>query len=227
MDAHDLRRRLHFEIRNRNFTSISRDGHTRSPQKVALRNQKSQLYQHFARWTHTISAEGCTSKSEIATFPAFRAMDTHDLRRRLHFEIRNRNFTSISRDGHTRSPQKVALRNQKSQLYQHFARWTHTISAEGCTSQSEIATLPAFRAMDTHDPRKGMRFEAKKTRLHQHAHSTRTISAEGSHVETMLQKYCACHEIMSRGHTKCRAGHAKASPSSSSKNATSLRNRAL
>ena len=36
-------------------------------------------------------------KSEIATLPAFRAMDTHDLRRGLHFEIRNRNFTRIPR----------------------------------------------------------------------------------------------------------------------------------
>ena len=55
--------------------------------------------------------------------------------------------------------------------------------------------------------------------------STRTtISAEGSHFEAMLQKYCACHEIMSRGHTKCCTGYAKASASSSSKNATPLRN---
>ena len=204
MDTHDLCRGLHFEIRNRNFTGIPRDGrtlrseiatlpaflrwrHARSPQKVALRNQKSQLYHHFARWIHTIFAEVCTSKSEIATLPAFRAMDahsaqksqlylhscngvTHDLRRRLHFEIRNRNFTIILRDGYTRSLQRFALRNQKSQLYRHSARWTHTplrnrnftcipametrtISAGGCTSKSETATLPAFRAIDTHDLR--------------------------------------------------------------------------
>ena len=158
------------------YHGISGDGHARSLQTVALRTQKSQLCQHFARWTRTISAEGCTSKSEIATLPASRAMDTHDLRRRLHFEIRNRNFTCIPCHRHARSLQTVALRNQKSQLCLHSVQ------------------------------------------------STRTISAEGSHVETMLQKYCACHEIMSRGHTKCCTGHAKASPSSSSKNATPLRN---
>ena len=119
------------------------------------------------------SLSDCTN----ATLPAFRAMHTHDLRRGLHFEINNHNFTSISRDGHARSPQRVALRNQKSQLYQHFARWTRTIpaegctskpknatllylhfvpttrtiSAEGCTSKSKNATLPAFHALDTHD----------------------------------------------------------------------------
>ena len=176
MDTHHLRRGSHLEIRNRNFTSISSDGHAGSPQRVALRNQKSQLYQHFARWTRTISAEGHTWKSEIATLPAFRAMDTHDLRRRLHFETKKRNFTCIPRTRHARSPQKVALRSQKMQFHLHSA------------------------------------------------HSTRTISAEGSHFENMFQKYCACHEIMSRGHTKCCTGHAKASPSSSSKNATRLRN---
>ena len=132
------------------------------------------------------------------------------------YEIRNRNFTSISRDGHARSPQRVALRNPKSQFHLHSAHSTRTISAEGCTSKSKKRNFtciprtrharpqrvalrnqkngisPAFRALDTHD------------------------LAEGSHFETMLQKYCACHEIMSRGHTKCCTGHANASSSSSS-----------
>ena len=68
----------------------------------------------------------------------------------------------------------------------------HTISAKGCTSKSENATLPG---------------------------STPTISAKGLSFETMLQKYCACQESISRGHTKCCTGHGKASSSSSSKNA--------
>ena len=133
-------RRLPSRLHKRNFISIPRDGHAPSPQRVTLGNQKSQLYQHFARWTRTISAEGCTSKSEIATLPAFRAMDTHDLRTvrtGRHFEIRNRIFTNILRDGHTRSPQRVALRNQKSQFHLHSAHSTRTISAEGCTSNSK------------------------------------------------------------------------------------------
>ena len=109
MNTHDLRRRMRFEIRNRNFTSIARDGHAWSPQKVARRNQKSQLYQHFAHSTRTISAESCTSKSEIATLPAFGALDTQDLRRELHFEIRNRNFTSIPRTRLARFSQGVHI----------------------------------------------------------------------------------------------------------------------
>ena len=43
----------------------------------------------------------------------------------------------------------------------------------------------------------------------------------------MFRKYCACHEIMTRGHTKCCTGHANCSSSSSFKNVTLLRNRAL
>ena len=108
-DTHDLRRRLHFEIRNRNFTCIPRTRHARSPQKVALRNPKSQFHLHSAHSTRTISAEGCTSKSKNAISPAFRALDTHDLRRGLHFEIQKRNFTCISRTRHARSPQRVHI----------------------------------------------------------------------------------------------------------------------
>ena len=109
-------------------------------------------------------AKGHTWKLEIATLPAFRAMDTHDHHRGLHFEIRNRNFTSISRDGHGRSPQRVALRIQKNlnQLDQRFVRWTRTTSTEGRASKSEIATLPAFCAMDAHDCRRRLQFETEK-----------------------------------------------------------------
>ena len=62
--------------------------------------------------------------------------------RRSSLRIQKRNFTRSPRDGH-------ALGNQNTQLYQHFARWTRTISAKGCTSKSENTTLPAFRAIDT------------------------------------------------------------------------------
>ena len=98
-------------------------------------------------------------KSEIAIFQAFRAVDTHDLRRGLHFEIRNRNFTCIPRTRHARSPQRVALRSPKTQFHLHSAHSTRTISAKGCTSKSKNAISPAFRALDTHDLRRGLHFE--------------------------------------------------------------------
>ena len=128
------RARSLYEIRNRNFPSISSGGHARSPQKVALRNPKSQFHLHSAHSTRTISAEGCTSKPKKAISPAFHALDTHDLRRGLHFEI------------------------QKTQFHLHSAHSTRTISAEGCTSKSKNAISPAFRALDTHDLRRGFTF---------------------------------------------------------------------
>ena len=85
-----------------------------------------------------------STQSENATLPVPCAMDTRDLRRGLCLEIRKRNFTSIPCDRHAQSPHKVALGNQKMQLYQHSVRWTRTIFAEGCAWKSESATLPAF-----------------------------------------------------------------------------------
>ena len=40
----------------------------------------------------------------------------------------------------------------------HSKRSTRTISAKGCTSKLKSATLPAFRALDTHDLRRGFTF---------------------------------------------------------------------
>ena len=117
-----------------------------------------------------ISLSGCLQQDPVG--PLVPPVQDLSFRiRRLPSRLHKRNFTSVP------SPQRVTLGNQKLQLYQHFARWMHTISAEGCTSKSEITTLPAFRAL-------------------------------------CFRMYCACREIMSRGHTKCCIGHAEASPSS-------------
>ena len=75
----------------------------------SCRTTCARLYQHFVRWTRTISADGCTSKPKKAISPAFRALDTYDLRRGLHFEIKKRNFTCIPRTRHARSPQRVHI----------------------------------------------------------------------------------------------------------------------
>ena len=113
--------------------------------------------------------------------------------RRLGSKLHKRNFTSIPRDRHAPSPQKVTHGNQKSQLYQHFARWTRTISAEGCTMKSEIATYQPFARWTRTISAEGCTSKSKFATL------PAFRAAEGSHFETMLQKYCACHQIMSRG----------------------------
>ena len=89
---------------------------------------------HFARSTRTISAEGCAGTGQIALSPAFRALDTHDLRRGLRTHGTNRALACISRARHARSPQRVARAWDKSHSGLHFAHSTRTISAEGCAS---------------------------------------------------------------------------------------------
>ena len=89
---------------------------------------------HFARSTRTISAEGCAGTGQIALSPAFRALNTHDLRRGLRAHGTNRTLACISRTRHARSPQRVARAWDKSHSRLHFAHSTRTISAEGCAS---------------------------------------------------------------------------------------------
>ena len=120
---------------------------------------------HFAHSTRTISAEGCAGQTQIALSPALCALDTHDLRRGLRRTDTNRTLACTSRTRHARSPQRVAPDRVKSHSRLHFAHSTRTISAEtrttsaeGWAGQTQIALSPAFRALDTHDLRRGLRF---------------------------------------------------------------------
>ena len=205
LDTHDLRKGLPATGTNRTLACISRSRHARSPQKVAPDRVKSHSRLHFAHSTRTISAEGCAGPGQIALSPAFRALDTHDLRRELRRTASNRTLACISRTRHARSPQRVVPRpgqialspafraldthdlrrrlrrtgsnrtlacisrtrharspqrvapdRVKSHSRLHFAHSTRTISAEGCAGPRQIALSPAFRALDTHDLRRGL-----------------------------------------------------------------------
>ena len=94
--------------------------------------------------------------------PAFRALDTHGLRRGLRGHRTNRTLACISRTRHARSPQRVARAWDKSRSRLHFAHSTRTISAEGCARMGQIALSPAFRTLDTHDLCRGLRVKSPK-----------------------------------------------------------------
>ena len=184
LDTHDLRRglraqpanrtlRLHFAHSTRTISAegcarsrqirtlacISRTRHARSPQRVARTAGKSHSRLHFAHSTRTISAEGCARSRQIALSPAFRALDTHDLRRGLRGHPAHRTLACISRTRHARSPQRVARAPGTSHSRLHFAHSTRTISAEGCAGTPGTShSRPAFRALDTHDLRRGLHF---------------------------------------------------------------------
>ena len=158
LDTHDLRRGLRAHRTNRTLTCISRTRHARSPQRVARAPGESHSRLHFAHSTRAISAEGCAGTRQIAFSPAFRALDIHDLRRGLRGHPANRTLACISRTRHARSPQRVAPTPDKSHSRLHFAHSTRTISAEGYAHTGQIALSPAFRALDTHDLRRGLHF---------------------------------------------------------------------
>ena len=103
---------------------------------------------------------------QIALPPAFRALDTHDLRRGLRAHGTNRTLACISRTRHARSPQRV------------------------CARMGQIALSPAFRTLDTHDLRRGLRVKSPKrafrTRLPQKL--TRQSLQNERFVRDFLQK---------------------------------------
>ena len=158
LDTHNLRRGLHAHRTNCTLACISRTRHARSPQRVARAAGKSHSRLHFAHSTRPISAKGCARSRLIALSPAFRALDTHDLRRRLRADPAHRTLACNSRTRHARSPQRVARGPGASHSRLHFAHSTRTISAEGCAGSRQIALSPAFRALDTHDLRRGLHF---------------------------------------------------------------------
>ena len=57
----------------------------------------------------------------------------------------------------SRSPQRVAPDTAKTPSHLHFAPSTRAISAEGCAGHGKNAISSAFRALDTHDLRRGLR----------------------------------------------------------------------
>ena len=117
---------------DRTLACVSCTRHARSPQRVAGAQDKSHSCLHFTYSTRTISAQSCAHMGHIALSPAFRALNTHDLRRGLPAHVTHRTLACISRTRHARSPQRVAHAQNPSHSRLHFARSTRTISAEGC-----------------------------------------------------------------------------------------------
>ena len=177
LDTHDLPRGLRGTKQKRNLTCISRPRHARSPQKVARDQAKTQSHLHFAPSTRTISANGCVGPSKNAISPAFRALDTHNLRRRLRAINQKCNLSCVSRP-HTHDLRR-GLRMDKSitQSHLHLAPLTRAVYAEGCAGPKKCNLTCISGPRHARSPQKVARDQAKtQFRLH-FAPSTRTISA--------------------------------------------------
>ena len=157
---------------------------TRLPPKVKRQVSKTSV-------AYETSSKSGARPIQNALSPAFPALDTHDVRRGLRRTGPKRTLACVSRPRHARSP-RVAPDRAKTH--------THDLR-RGLPRTGQIALLPAFRALDTRDPRRELsRTGTNRTlacilrtrspqrvahdrdkshsRLH-FAHSTRTIPAEG------------------------------------------------
>ena len=199
LDMRDLCRGWRGQRTNRTLACISRTRHARSPQRVARAWDKSHSRLHFAHSTRAISAEGCARMGQIALWPAFRTLDTHDLRRGSRVKSPKRAFR-------TRHPQKLtrqSLQNerfvrdffQKSSGNTHRSTHTHTHTSrspakqfrDSSPSKQHPLTRQSQCDSDIHlyhnsQPRDSL---APATNLSASTRLTRT-------------KYCACHEMSPR-----------------------------
>ena len=155
IDTHDLPKWFLGHRQNRKFKTVSCDRYARSYERVAPSTAKSQFYYSFVRSIRTILRKGCTQHRKIAILPQFRAIDTHDLTKGFIEQRQDRNFTTVSRDRHARSYERVHRAKAKSQFYYSFVRSTRTILRKGSSGSGKIAILLQFRAIDTHDLTKG------------------------------------------------------------------------
>ena len=126
---------------------------------------KCRFYYSFARSTRTILRKGCTQHRQIAILLQFRAIDTSDLTNGLHPAPQDRNFTTVSRDRHVRSYERVAPSTARSQFYYSFARSTRTILRKGRSVNSKMSILLQFRAIDTYDLTKGFIQQVKNHQI--------------------------------------------------------------
>ena len=128
---------------NLNFTTVSRDRHVRSYERVHPAGTKSSNYYSFSRSTRTILRKGCAQHRKIVILPQFRAIDAYDLTKGFIGQVKNRQIPPVSRDRHVRSYERVARAPARAQFYYSFVRSTRTILREGCISASIFRTMAA------------------------------------------------------------------------------------
>ena len=196
LDTHDLRRGLRGHRTNRTLACVSRTRHARSPQRVVRAPDKSHSRLHFAHSTRTISPEGCARMGQIALSPAFRALDTRDLRRGLRAHGTNRTLACISHTRHARSPQRVARQVSKTSVSYETSSKTHAsksakrafrtrlppkVKRKHPSEHTHHAALPSSFAIPA----------PNNIRSHANPNVTATFTSTTTHNLTIP---CACHE---------------------------------
>ena len=177
---------------------ISRARHARSPQRVARAPDKSHSRLQFAHSTRTISADGCARMGQIALSPAFRALDTHDLRRGLRAHGTNRTLACISHSRHARSPQSVARQVSKTSVSYETSSKTHTSKSAKRAFRTRLPPKVKRKHPSEHTHHAALpssfAIPAPPNNIRSHAinpNVTATFTSTTTHNLTIL---CACHE---------------------------------
>ena len=134
---------------------------------------------------------------QIALSPAFRALDTHDLRRGLRAHGTNRTLACISHTRHARSPQRVARQVSKTSVSYETSSKTHTsksakrafrtrlppkVKRKHPSEHTHHAALPSSFAIPA---------PPNNIRSHANPNVTATFTSTTTHNLTIP---CACHE---------------------------------
>ena len=203
LDARDLRRGLRGHRTNRTLACISRARRARSPQRVVRAPDKAHSRPHFAHSTRTISAEGCARVGQIALSPAFRALDTRDLRRGLRAHGTNHTLACISHTRHARSPQRVARQVSKTSVSFETSSKTHTSKSAKRAFRTRLPPKVKRKHPSEHTHHAALpssfAFPAPPNNIRSHANPnvTATLTSTATH---NLTNPCACHESF-RVHT--------------------------
>ena len=157
---------------------------------------------------------------QIALSPAFRALDTHDLRRGLRAHGTNRTLACIWCTRHARSPQRVARQVSKTSVSYETSSKTHTsksakrafrtrlppkVKRKHPSEHTHHAALPSSFAIPA---------PPNNIRSHANPNKTATFTSTTTHNLTIpcachesspstrltRTKYCACHEMSPPSH---------------------------
>ena len=210
---------FHLHRTNRTLACISRTQHARSPQRVARAWDKSHSRLHFAHSTRTISAEGCARMGQIALSPAFRALDTHDLRRGLRAHGTNRTLACIWCTRRARSPQRVARQVSKTSVSYETSSKTHTSKSAKRAFRTRLPPKvkrkhPSEHTHITQPCQAVSRFQLLQTtsahtpipmgQRHSPQLTTSRFPAPATNLSPSTRltrtKYCACHEMSPPSH---------------------------
>ena len=138
-----------------------------------------------------------SSTGQIAHSPAFRALNTHDLRRGLRAHGTNRTLACISRTRHARSPQRVARQVSKTSVSYETSSKTHASKSAKRAFRTRLppkvkrkhpwehthhAALPSSFAIPA---------PPNNIRSHANPNGTATFTSTTTHNLTIP---CACHE---------------------------------